>query len=411
MSGCVDWSDCGYLGKCLDGSCVCDHPWTGPECQQLDLAPVPDAAGYQQANTSSWGGSVVRAENGRLYMYASEMVGGCGIGSWTRNSRVVLASADNATSPFRFERELFGVFSHEPVATRAPTGEFVVWFTTTRFGCGTFGPCVPAPFNASSDNPGGPTCWEGCHGGVTAPSCYDIDQDHRGRPSIRFPTFMAWARSPLGPYSTPVMVYNGSDRAGTSPLSGATGDTNMAPVIFGDGSLLGMWRGSRYPDPSQFQYTVTASHWRDAASYRWGAATRPANVFPALAQPTATDGVHNCGLEDPSLWLDGHGIVHAVLHDWTAGGHAASADRGRTWRWFGGTCSPTNRTAIDWRRSVWPPLIRFKSGRSVSPHRRERPHVILGADRRVEAISTATQEQGPPNDRTWTMVQPVTRRL
>ena len=31
--------------------------------------------------------------------------------------------------------------------------------------------------------------------------------------------------------------------------------------------------------------------------------------------------------------------------------------------------------------------------------------------RGVEAISTATQEQGPPNDRTWTMVQPVTRRL
>ena len=35
------------------------------------------------------------------------------------------------------------MFSHEPVATRAPTGEFVIYFTTTTLGCGSYGPCVP----------------------------------------------------------------------------------------------------------------------------------------------------------------------------------------------------------------------------------------------------------------------------
>jgi hypothetical protein len=343
-------------------------------------------------------------------MYAAEMVGECGIGSWTRNSRVVLSSAANATAKFVFEKELFGVFSHEPVATRAPTGEFVVFFTTTRYGCGAYGECVPSPFNATGPNPGGPTCWTGCSGGVTSPSCYDEDQDHRGRPSIRFPTYMAWARDPLGPYSDPVMVYNGSDHAGLSTSEGATGDTNMAPVIYSDGSLLGLWRGSRYPDPSQYQYVVTAAHWRDPASYHWGTATRANNVFPSLAQKASSGAFYNCGIEDPSLWLDARGIVHAIVHNWQAGGHAASADRGKTWRWYGGNCTVTDKWpgAIDWNRSVWPSTLRFESGREITPHRRERPHVILAVDgHSVEAISTGLQELGPPTDRTWTVVQPV----
>ena len=33
-----------------------------------------------------------------------------------------------------------------------------------------------------------------------------------------------------------------------------------------------------------------------------------------------------CGIEDPSLWVDRNGIVHAIVHNWKAGGHAASAD-------------------------------------------------------------------------------------
>ena len=52
--------------------------------------------------------------------------------------------------------------------------------------------------------------------------------------------------------------------------------------------------------------------------------------------------------------------------------------------------------------------MRFEGGREVTPHRRERPHVLLAADgRTVEAITTGVQERPPPEDRTWTMVQPV----
>ena len=127
--------------QCEAGICRCEAPWSGPECQRLELAPA--APGLAESLTSTWGGSTLHGDDGRLYMYAVEMVGHCGIQAWTRNSRVIVASADNASAPFKFEKELFGVLSHEPVATRAPTGEFVIFFTTTTLGCGSYSACVP----------------------------------------------------------------------------------------------------------------------------------------------------------------------------------------------------------------------------------------------------------------------------
>ena len=50
-----------------------------------------------------------------------------------------------------------------------------------------------------------------------------------------------------------------------------------------------------------------------------------------------------CGIEDPSLWVDRHGIIHAVVHNWKAGGHAASADRGCV---FGAICP---ESVIRWK--------------------------------------------------------------
>ena len=299
VAGCVDESDCGYLGVCDAGQCSCDPGWHGPQCSSLRLAPVPRGSGFHRLpNASTWGGSVVRGNDGRLYMYASEMVGHCGIDSWDRNSRIVLASADNVTAPFVFEKELWAVFSHEPAAIRAPSGEYVVFFTTTAYGCGPqFGPCTPRAFcparNLSGCNPGGAICPQGCSAGVTSPSCTGIWRNHEQSALIRWPTYMAYAVDPRGPYSTPVMVYNGSDRD-TGAVGGGTGDTNMAAVIDASGALRGLWRGRRWPDGGDYQYAVTASDWRDPATYVWGSATRESNVFASLARPS---DLKNCGIE------------------------------------------------------------------------------------------------------------------
>ena len=423
-AGCSSEADCGYNGRCIaGGSCECEAPWRGPECSSLDLKPA--APGLAIPRSSSWGGSVLHGDDGRLYMYAAEMVAHCGIQAWTRNSRVIVASADNASSEFKFERELWGVFSHEPVATRAPTGEFVVFFTTTTHGCGSYGPCVPPKVcaaaggmgNGSTCNPGGPVCWTNCTGTDGTPEpCHDAKTE--GSPLTRMPTYMSYSMDPLGPFSEPVMVYNGSDGGGVLPgypFPPATGDTNMAGVIFDDGSLVGMWRGDRKSfavanNVVQFEYTVRASNWKDPASYVWGHATAENNIFKTLVGPNET---RTCGLEDPTLWIDRKGVVHAVVHNWKAGGHAASADKGKTWRWYGGNCSSSHGPAsVDWSRSVWPPSFAFAAdpSKQLTPHRRERPHCVVDPKtKRVTALTNGVQLGAA--DMTQTLVQETTSIL
>ena len=115
---------------------------------------------------------------------------------------------------------------------------------------------------------------------------------------------------------------------------------------------------------------------------------------PAPAGVSATGGV----------------VVKALMHNWKAGGYAASADRGRTWRWYGGNCSSSiGPESIDWSRSAWPPTVRMNGtdGVVLTPHRRERPHVVLGPDGTLQAITTSVQFHPPPQDATWTLVQRV----
>eukprot|EP00035_Acanthoeca_spectabilis_P001797 m.82804 g.82804 ORF g.82804 m.82804 type:complete len:195 (-) comp11142_c0_seq2:77-661(-) len=188
---------------------------------------------------------------------------------------------------------------------------------------------------------------------------------------------MSYADHPRGPYSKPVMVYSGADQPSNSAPS--TGDTNLAAVIFEDGSLTGMWRGDR----------KVAKHYGPVYQYQF-----------RLVGPNDTT---NCGIEDPTLWVDKAGIVHAVVHNWKAGGHAVSADRGKTWQWYGGNCSSaTGPSSLDWTRSVWPPTINFTDQTSLYPHRRERPHLVIGNDGAVVALTTAVQLG---NDHTFTLVQ------
>ena len=467
---CKDEMDCGANGACTGGVCHCTAPWVGPQCSNLALLPVDrGSSGYRPPSSSSWGGSILRGDGDggdggdgdgdgnsttttRHWMWASEMVGNCGLKAWTRNSRVVLAaSAAGPAGPYAFVKELWPVFSHEPVAARAPTGEYVVWFTSDAYGtavgeAGGGAPCVPPCFDGGSAagvHPGGRVCLGGCANGSSFvpgdgghPACADNRTIERS-PLTRLPTVMSWAPHPLGPWSAPVVVYNGSDG---SAGGAASGDTNFAGVILHDSSVLGLWRGVGAPGSAppataanprgaaRMQYGARARHWRDARSYAFGRAEAGRNVFPALAD----GGGANCGggIEDPTVWLDARGRLHALVHNYAAGGHAASDDGGATWRWYGGTCSngtadeppggpgaalpgahddaPAPRWCAGANCSAWGAPVRFTGGDPpVELQQRERPHVVLGgADgRTVVALSTGVREPDGQHDRTWTMVQ------
>ena len=99
-------------------------------------------------------------------------------------------------------------------------------------------------------------------------------------------------------------------------------------------------------------------------------------------------------LTDPTLYYDKKKqIIHAIVHNWQGGGHAASHDHGKSWRWYGGNCSAAKGpSSLDWSRSVWPPTFTvLDSDRIETPRRRERPHILVDKNYVVTALTTAVQ--------------------
>jgi hypothetical protein len=339
-SGRVSWPaqrcgsvrDCSHNGVCSATSslCECFPAWRGDRCQTLDLLPAVRGSGLRAvdggANTSTWGGSVARADDGSFHMLASEMTQHCGINAWASNSHVVHAVSSTpggAYSRVSPHAEAFPVFSHEPNLARAPTGEFVVYFTAHD------------PSNHSVP----PGC--ACTNGTSSVACGN--QPFLGST----PTYMSWSK-PSGPggsggpstWSPPVQLFK-------SQQSEINMDTNFAAVILANGSVVGLGRTGTAANGIAI-HLVTAKHWREPSSYR-GRWTE--SLFDLRMVP-------NAGLEDPFVWLDGRdggggpgggGIFHAVFHNQIegdderlAGGHAWSED-GLTWVFSGTSWNNTVR--------------------------------------------------------------------
>ena len=88
-AGCGTDDDCNLNGVCEAGKCACAAAWAGDTCGVLNLhaARLPPNAGYNEANFSSWGGSIVR-DGDKWHMFVSRMAGHCGLSSWQQNSEM-----------------------------------------------------------------------------------------------------------------------------------------------------------------------------------------------------------------------------------------------------------------------------------------------------------------------------------
>ena len=306
---CTTSADCALNGICLSSTCACDPAWDSVDgarlgCSALALQPAVRGAGLHTVdggrNTSSWGGSVLQDEaTGLWHMFASEITEHCGIASWTFNSRVVHATSPTPLGRFVRDAEFSGVFSHEPTAVRDPTTkEWAVFYTSL----------IPS---------GRPLC--NCSDGSSTAACKALQKFGK-----QGPTFVAWAPSPTGPWSPPLQLLSEGAREG---------DTNLAPYIFPNGSLVGIWRTHPGAVPGSIPHLVTAGHWKNASSYVW----RSEPLLP-LRLP------EDVGLEDPHIYRDARGAFHALFHAFSLngstlaerdfGGHAFSED-GLSWSWGG----------------------------------------------------------------------------
>lgn len=151
--------------------------------------------------------------------------------------------------------------------------------------------------------------------------------------SVTFSSYMVYSKSPTGPWSTPQKL--------PAPFQG---DTNLAPLIRADGSLVGLGRPP---------YIWRSPDWRNASAY----------TIEQAAGPLAG--------EDPMIYIDAANpnTIHAVLHgggwDSPNGHHYWSNDDAKTW--------------MGHNDEVWAYTNSLSyidgTGRSIS--RRERPHIIL----------------------------------
>ena len=116
IATCTDDFSCSYNGACsAAGACLCDAGWQGTACEQLRLLPPTNGSGLDQLHgpnaTSTWGGAVLRGDDGTYHMWASEMSRSCGIHRWLSNSVIVHATAPRPHGPFTRQEQLFGLFS------------------------------------------------------------------------------------------------------------------------------------------------------------------------------------------------------------------------------------------------------------------------------------------------------------
>ena len=351
-------------------------------------------AGYRGTddgkNTSSWGGAVLRDDDGKYHMWIAEMANHCGIGAWAQNSRIIRAVADDPSGEFKRVQVVWNIFSHEPMMARSPTGEYVMYFTTNRAEAinGTCNCCRPGVSKCDGSTGPGDCPVE------DAPEGNGLAAKRRRLMGDADDTYMSWAPKPEGPWSTPQKVfphYHGSD-------------TNFAPLILPNGSMLAIWRS--WDDNGSRCHLARAADWKNVSTY-----------VQDHAEVISTD-LGAMGTEDPFLYTDADGHFHAVFHhmngegtqdQWwldTCGGHAFSRD-GAEWTYSG----------VAWGNAEHPHgnAVQYTDGTSFSFTRRERPHLIFDGAGQPTHLTNAAQygpgklpgELGDNGDASYTMVQPI----
>ena len=395
VSGTVGWGcraddDCSLNGVCdaKSGACACRPAWKGARCELLHLLPPTRGAGYRGVdgghNTSSWGGAVLKGSDGQYHMWAAEMTEHCGIGAWIQNSRVIHATSATPGGAYERKDVVWEVFSHEPEVVPGPNGEYIMYYTA----------------NERSEHGWCNCCREG-HGpcdGSTGPG------DCPGGAPGEGHSYMSYTTDPNGNWSAPAQLF--PDYQG--------GDTNFAPLILANGSIISMWRHWGGGNGGSRQFLATASDWKDMSTY----VQHETELFPDLGA---------AGTEDQFMYVDDDGYYHAVFHhmygsgtktQWwldATGGHAFSRDG---WSWTYTGVAWGNATARYNTPQGQGADITFTDGITTKFTRLERPHLVFkGAQLVGDPIYLTNSAQygtgtnpgsGANNDdQCYTLVQPI----
>jgi hypothetical protein len=377
-ASCTSAFNCSGAGACVSGSCVCESGFIGPTCSMLDNRTalrvqsgfVPYSEGWW-----AWGSSVLLGDDGQYHMLASVYPSDLNFFStWLTRAQVVHASSPSPYGPFTLTGVALGYGDvnawdrslMNPKLLRAPTGEYLLFYTGDAYNGSWPSPSDPIPVNpdapqsmqrvgvASSPTPKGPYTRLGHP--ILEPRPSKWDSRMVTNPAI---TLMADG-------STFLMVYKASNPAGSN--------TTQSQVCLG---------------------VATATDWK-------GPWTR-ARDDPILPCP-----VGSFDFEDPCVWFDRTtGFYHLVVKDFHgevthsgySGAHAISED-GLTW-------SFTTPALAYSTTHVW------DDGKTRTQHYQERPQILLNASTGTPVgiyYATDTALNGSQG-LYWNMFQPLVEGL
>ena len=358
---CFDDHACNLNGACEGGACVCDRGWTGANCSALNLQPARARAGFRLANASSWGGSALRLADGRWHMFAAVMLEGCGLTTWRTNSFTARAVADAPDGAYAYADAPIGPWSHNPTAAVAADGALLV--LAAGYGAGDEAPpperCAPSGCCGGGRSACGMNADHACN--ATSPPWPQPNATGGRDPRAAWANFSLWASAsgdPSGPW----------ELAWADVLDGAVRQATPALWTFANGTVVALFAGGG------LLRSAEGAGWRGPYA-RWGAGDALYWGCPG-------------GGEDPFLWVDARGRWHCLFHAppypnlTRAGGHAFSADGVR---WAVSPEPAYRGDAVDELTAAGGAAPRYLA-------KRERPHLLFGADGAPVALSTGVCE-------------------
>ena len=372
---CLDADDCNQNGVCSlpAGTCICDASWTGTSCQLLTLQPssrgdgtCEPAPGFAVARgaLTTWGGAPLLEASGSWALTVSEMANHCGMIEWGGCSQGALWRATNASVVGPYERvgTVIGPYAHNVWPFRVNASLYLLFHI--GIGCDSVG--VHACNYTRM-----PTCTNGSTWPAKPP---------QGTHPVENPSGLS--RASLFTASEPAGPWSPAPRNWTLPIC----SNNPTAVILRNGSMMLMchepFAGLNCKPAVNYLYTAT-SLTRDWAFGAWAARCVHTNN-PNVTVNNITFSAFN---EDPHLFLDPRGGLHALTHNQGpcysganasfygadvrgCGGHMFSTDGGETWNFtwhaaYNGTVSFTDGTAVRYRRER-PKLVVDDNGSPIA---------------------------------------------
>ena len=415
---CTSALGCSLNGNCVGGRCQCFGGWGGAHCGRLQLLPTTLASGYNlvaEEGTASWGGSMVRGDDGQWHSFVGEMADHCGLSAFLTNDRIIHAVSKTPIGPWVRQGSLhpFGVSAECPHAIRGPDGAYLVFHT----GCGNLSNpnSIRKPERHDCTNATTPAHLMGPIHGQPSPSWQQRRRVPKcGHTAERTSVFVS--ASPAGPWEQHLLELRGHDINGvTWPPTNSTSrlgrrNGNPTAYIFENGTTVLLFRSEYATDAD-----CVAVGGILTTTYRPGctlvglarAHTSWRGPYDVLGGP-----IMPFQQEDPHLYRDAAGHFHVLMHGMDpygsklgVGRHAFSIDGLHPWHYF-------NNTAIGAGdiETAFGNVVDLVGGGSIALLRRERPELVLGgADGRTPVALITGVQPGPPwrGDQTFTLVQPV----